>query len=143
MEAAVRASQADADTAQKRPEESGNRCVSSGFRGAITELLARTYCERSRMQENADMGDERLRAEIRDEQERIISAVRSATDHWEMAKAQDSFADLLERMADELEMSSAHDRGRFLAAAHALRQSAALNEQRYVTGLSQPAADSD
>ena len=42
-------------------------------------------------------------SEIRDEQERIISAVRSATDHWEMAKAEDSFADLLERMADELE----------------------------------------
>ena len=59
------------------------------------------------------MGDERLRSEIRDEQERIILAVRSAEDHWEMAKAQDSFADLLERMADELEMSSAHDRGRF------------------------------
>ena len=82
------------------------------------------------------MGDERLRAEIRDEQERIISAVRSATDHWEMAKAQDSFANLLERMADELEMSSAHDRGRFLAAAQALRQSAAANEHRYVAGLS-------
>ena len=48
------------------------------------------------------MGDEHLRSEIRDEQERIISAVRSATDHWEMAKAEDSFADLLERMADEL-----------------------------------------
>ena len=39
-----------------------------------------------RMRENADMGDEHLRSEIRDEQERIISAVRSATDHWEMAK---------------------------------------------------------
>jgi hypothetical protein len=87
------------------------------------------------MQENGDMGDERLRSEIRDEQERILSAVRSATDHWEMAKAEDSFADLLERMADELEMGSAHDRGRFLAAAHALRRSAALNEHRYVTGL--------
>jgi hypothetical protein len=81
------------------------------------------------------MGDERLRSEIREEQERIISAVRSAADHWEMAKAQDSFANLLERMADELEMGSAHDRGRFLAAAHALRRSAALNEHRYVTGL--------
>jgi hypothetical protein len=87
------------------------------------------------MRDNAEMGDERLRSEIRDEQERIISAVRSATDHWEMAKAEDSFADLLERMADELEMGSAHDRGRFLAAAHALRQSAAVNEHRYVTGL--------
>jgi ABC-type sugar transport system substrate-binding protein len=87
------------------------------------------------VRENAEMGDERLRSEIRDEQERIISAVRSATDHWEMAKAEDSFADLLERMADELEVGSAHDRGRFLAAAHALRQSAAVNEQRYVTGL--------
>ena len=81
------------------------------------------------------VGDERLRSEIRDEQERIISAVRSATDHWEMAKAQDAFANLLERMADELEMGSAHDRGRFLAAAHALRQSAALNEHRYVASL--------
>ena len=81
------------------------------------------------------MGDEHLRSEIRDEQERIISAVRSATDHWEMAKAEDSFADLLERMADELEMGSARDRGRFLAAAHALRQAAAANERRYVTGL--------
>ena len=87
------------------------------------------------------MGDERLRSEIRDEQERIIVAVRSAEDHWEMAKAQDSFADLLERMADELAMSSARDRGRFLAAAHALRQSAAVNEQRYVTGLSRAAHD--
>jgi hypothetical protein len=87
------------------------------------------------MEENGQMGDERLRAEIRDEQERIILAVRSAEDHWEMAKAQGSFADLLERMADELEMRSAHDRGRFLAAAHALRQSAAVNEQRYVSGL--------
>jgi len=87
------------------------------------------------MGENAEMGDERLRSEIRDQQERIISAVRSATDHWEMAKAQDSFADLLERMADELEMDSARDRGRFLAAAHALRRSAAVNEHRYVTGL--------
>ena len=57
------------------------------------------------------MGDERLRSEIRDEQERIILAVRSARDHWEMAKAEDWFADLLERMADELEMASAHDRG--------------------------------
>ena len=81
------------------------------------------------------MGDEHLRSEIRDEQERIISAVRSATDHWEMAKAEDSFADLLERMADELDVGSAHDRGRFLAAAHALRQAAALNEHRYVAGL--------
>ena len=87
------------------------------------------------------MADERLRSEIREEQERIILAVRSAEDHWEMAKAQDSFADLLERMADELEMSSARDRGRFLAAAHALRQSAAVNEQRYVTGLSREAHD--
>ena len=56
-------------------------------------------------------------------------------DHWEMAKAEDSFADLLERMADELEMGSARDRGRFLAAAQALRQSAAVNERRYVSGL--------
>ena len=87
------------------------------------------------MGENVWMGDERLRSEIRDEQERIISAVRSAADHWEMAKAEDSFADLLERMADELDMDSAHDRGRFLAAAHALRRSAALNEHRYLTGL--------
>jgi hypothetical protein len=69
------------------------------------------------------------------------SAVRSATDHWEMAKAEDSFADLLERMADELEMGSAHDRGRFLAAAHALRQSAAVNEHWYVTGLSDSCDD--
>lgn len=89
-----------------------------------------------RMDENAGMDDERLRSEIRDEQERIISAVRSARDHWEMAKAEDSFADLLERMADELHMYSAHDRGRFLAAAQALRRSAADNEQRYVTALS-------
>jgi DNA-binding transcriptional regulator/RsmH inhibitor MraZ len=87
------------------------------------------------------MGDERLRWEIRDEQERIISAVRSATDHWEMARAQDAFADLLERMADELEMDSAHDRGRFLAAAHELRRSAALNEDRYLAGLSHPRGD--
>lgn len=87
------------------------------------------------------MSDEQLRSEIRDEQERIISAVRSARDHWEMAKAEDSFADLLERMADELEMGSAHDRGRFLAAAHALRQSAAVNEQRYVSQLSRSADD--
>ena len=93
------------------------------------------------MRENVPMGDERLRSEIRDEQERIISAVTSATDHWEMAKAEDSFADLLERMADELDMDSAHDRGRFLAAAHALRRSAALNEHRYVTGLSLPRED--
>jgi hypothetical protein len=93
------------------------------------------------MGENLEMGDKRLRSEIRDEQERIILAVRSAEDHWEMAKAQDAFADLLERMADELEMSSAHDRGRFLAAAHALRQSAAANEQRYVAGLSRAAGD--
>ena len=61
------------------------------------------------------MGDERLRSEIREEQERIISAVRSAGDHWEMAKAEDAFADLLERMADELEMGSAHDRAFRLA----------------------------
>jgi hypothetical protein len=87
------------------------------------------------MGENVQMGDERLRSEIREEQERIISAVRSATDHWEIAKAEDSFADLLERMADELDVGSARDRGRFLAAAHALRQAAAVNEQRYVTGL--------
>jgi hypothetical protein len=93
------------------------------------------------MEEDVQMSDERLRSEIRDEQERIISAVRSARDHWEMAKAEDSFADLLERMADELDMGSAHDRGRFLAAAHALRQSAAVNEQRYVTGLSGSADD--
>jgi hypothetical protein len=93
------------------------------------------------MEENAEMADERLRSEIRDEQERILSAVRSATDHWEMAKAEHSFADLLERMADELEMDSAHDRGRFLAAAHALRQSAAINEQTYVTGLSRSPDD--
>jgi hypothetical protein len=91
------------------------------------------------MEENGQMGDERLRSEIRDEQERILLAVRSAEDHWEMAKAQGSFADLLERMADELEMGSAHDRGRFLAAAHALRQSAAVNEQRYITGVSRAA----
>ncbi|HEY1511884.1 MAG TPA: hypothetical protein VGF93_22955 [Solirubrobacteraceae bacterium] len=87
------------------------------------------------------MGDERLRSEIRDEQERILAAISSATDHWEMAKAEGSFADLLERMADELGMSSAHDRGRFLAAAHALRQSAAVNEQRYVSGLGRSAGD--
>ena len=93
------------------------------------------------MEDNVEMGDDRLRSEIRDEQERIILAVRSAEDFWEMAKAQDSFADLLERMADELEMSSAHDRGRFLAAAQALRQSAAVNEHRYVTGLSSSAHD--
>jgi hypothetical protein len=93
------------------------------------------------MEENALMGDERLRSEIRDEQERIIRAVRSASDHWEMATAQHSFADLLERMADELEMASAHDRGRFLAAAHALRQSAAVNEQRYITALNRSRDD--
>jgi hypothetical protein len=93
------------------------------------------------MEENVEMGDERLRSEIRDEQERIISAVASARDYWEMARAEDSFADLLERMADELEMGSAHDRGRFLAAAQALRQSAAVNEQRYVTGLSHSGDD--
>jgi ABC-type sugar transport system substrate-binding protein len=93
------------------------------------------------MEENAEMGDERLRSEIRAEQERIISAVRSATDHWEMAKAQDAFADLLERMADELELGSAHDRGRFLAAAQALRASAAVNEERYVAGLRGPPDD--
>jgi len=87
------------------------------------------------------MGEERLRSEIRDEQERIIAAVRSAGDHWEMAKAEDSFADLLERMADELEMGSAHNRGRFLAAAQALRQSAAVNEQRYVSGLGSSGED--
>ena len=87
------------------------------------------------------MSDERLRSEIRDEQERIISAVTSARDHWEMAKAEDSFANLLERMADELDMGSAHDRGRFLAAAQALRQSAAVNEQRYVSGLNGSADD--
>ncbi len=88
------------------------------------------------------MSDEqRRRAEIRQEQERIISAVRSAEDHWEMAKAEDSFADLLERMADELEMGSAHDRGRFLAAAQALRRSAAVNEQLHLTGLSRSADD--
>ena len=88
------------------------------------------------------MGDERLRSEIGEEQERILSALRSAGDHWEMAKAEDSFADLLERMADELEMDSPHDRGRFLAAAQALRQSAALNEHRYVTGLGGSADES-
>jgi hypothetical protein len=88
------------------------------------------------------MGDERLRAEIRDEQERVLSAVRSASDHWEMAKAQNSFADLLERMADELEALSRHDRGRFLAAAHALRQSAAVNERRYIARLRGSADDS-
>jgi hypothetical protein len=93
------------------------------------------------MEENVEMGDERLRSEIRDEQERIISAVASATDYWEMAKAEERFADLLERMADELKMGSAHDRGRFLAAAQALRQSAAVNEQRYVTRLSRSADD--
>ncbi|HEY3947134.1 MAG TPA: hypothetical protein VGL78_18065, partial [Solirubrobacteraceae bacterium] len=49
------------------------------------ESSARRY-----MEENAEMGDEHLRSEIRDEQERIISAVRSARDHWEMAKAEDS-----------------------------------------------------
>jgi hypothetical protein len=88
------------------------------------------------------MSDEqRRRSEIRQEQERIISAVRSAEDHWEMAKAEDSFADLLERMADELEMGSAHDRGRFLAAAQALRRSAAANEQLHLTGLSRSADD--
>ncbi len=54
------------------------------------------------MEENVEMGEERVRSEMRDEQERVISAVRSAGDHWEMAKAEDSFADLLERMADEL-----------------------------------------
>jgi hypothetical protein len=93
------------------------------------------------MDDNVEMGDERLRSEIRDEQERIIVAVRSAEDHWELAKAQGSFADLLERMADELEMHSARDRGRFLAAAQALRQAAAVNEHRYVTGLSCSADD--
>jgi hypothetical protein len=87
------------------------------------------------------MGDERLRSEIREEQERIISAVRSAGDHWEMAKAEDSFANLLERMADEL-VGSAHDRGRFLAAAQALRKSAAVNEERYITRLLGSADDS-
>jgi hypothetical protein len=93
------------------------------------------------MEENAEMGDERLRSEIREEQERIVVAVTSAGDHWEMAKAQDSFADLLERMADELEMRSDRDRGRFLAAAHALRQSAAVHEQRYVAELRRAAED--
>jgi hypothetical protein len=44
-------------------------------------------------------------------------------------------------MADELEMGSARDRGRFLAAAHALRQAAAVNEHKYVTGLSRSADD--
>ena len=88
------------------------------------------------------MGDERLRSEIREEQGRIIWALRSARDHWEMAKAEDSFANLLERMADELEMASSHDRGRFLAAAQALRESAQVNEDRYVTGLNGPGDDS-
>jgi len=87
------------------------------------------------MKENAEVGDERLSSEIRDEQERIVSAIASARDYWEMPQAEASFADLLERMADELEMRSAHDRGRFLVAAQALRQSAAVDEQRYVTGL--------
>jgi hypothetical protein len=91
------------------------------------------------MQENVVMDDERLRSEIRDEQERIISDVRSAGDHWDLAKAEVAFADLLERMADELDMGSEHDRGRFLAAAHALRQSAAVNEHRYVDGLGRSA----
>jgi hypothetical protein len=93
------------------------------------------------MKKNVEMADERLRSEIRDEQERIISAVRSARDHWEIAQAEARFADLLERMADELEMRSAHDRGRFLAAAQALRQSAAVNEHRYVSGLGRSADD--
>jgi hypothetical protein len=57
-------------------------------------------------------------------------------------KAQERFADLLERMADELDMGSAHDRGRFLAAAHALRRSAALNEHRYVTAVSRSRKES-
>jgi hypothetical protein len=87
------------------------------------------------------MGDERLRAEIRNEQEQIINAVRSAGDRWEMARAEDCFADLLERMADELDIGSAHDRGRFLAAAQALRRSAAINEHRYLIGLSRSADD--
>jgi ABC-type sugar transport system substrate-binding protein len=87
------------------------------------------------------VSDEQLRSEIRDEQERIISALRSAEDHWEMARAQASFADLLERMADRLGMGSAHNRGRFLAAAQALRQSAAANEHRYVAGLDGPVDD--
>jgi hypothetical protein len=87
------------------------------------------------------VSDEQLRSEIRDEQERIISALRSAEDHWEMARAQDSFADLLERMADRLGMGSAYNRGRFLAAAQALRQSAAANEHRYVDGLHGPVDD--
>ena len=109
----------------------------------LAALLTRhEWRARSRIGENVAMGDERLRSEIREEQERIISAVRSAGDHWEMAKAQDSFANLLERMADELDMASSHDRGRFLAAAHALRQSAALNEHRYVSGLRGSADDS-
>jgi hypothetical protein len=110
---------------------------------AVARLPARNESRaRGRIGENVDMGDERLRSEIREEQERIISAVRSASDHWEMAKAQDSFANLLERMADELDMASSRDRGRFLAAAQALRQSAAINEHRYVTGLSGSADDS-
>ena len=88
------------------------------------------------------MGDERLRSEIREEQARIISALRSANDHWEMAKAENAFGNLLERMADELEMASSHDRGRFLAAAQALRQSAAVNQHRYVNRLSGAADDS-
>jgi hypothetical protein len=38
-------------------------------------------------------------------------------------------------MADELDVGSAHDRGRFLAAAQALRKSAVVNEDHYVAGL--------
>jgi hypothetical protein len=44
-----------------------------------------------------------------------------------MAKSQDAFADLLERRADELDVGSEHDRGRFLPAAQARRDSAAVN----------------
>jgi hypothetical protein len=38
-------------------------------------------------------------------------------------------------------MHSARDRGRFLAAAQALRQAAAVNEHRYVAGLRCSAED--
>jgi hypothetical protein len=55
-----------------------------------------------------------------------------------MAKAEHVRADLLERMADELQMGAAHDRGRFLAAAYPLPRAAALDERRYVTGVSDP-----
>jgi hypothetical protein len=119
----------------------GRSRLTLGF-DAIAQLLARTSGERRRGRRRMwQMGDERLRSEIREEQERIISAVRSAEDHWKMAKAEDSFADLLERMADELEVGSAHDRGRFLAAAQELRKSAAVNEQRYITALSRSSDD--